>query len=128
MKKILKTSLIGILLFTFLLGMFQVVSNASSYSTQMSTLITDSDSATDSTGTVTKVNSVTGTIITAIRIIGVAVAVVMLLTVAMKYMTAAPGDKADIKKSAFQYVVGAIVLFGTVGLLEIISKFASGIK
>lgn len=128
MKKILKTSLIGILLFTFLLGMFQVVSNASGYSTQMSTLITDSDSATDSTGTVTKVNSVTGTIITAIRIIGVAVAVVMLLTVAMKYMTAAPGDKADIKKSAIQYVVGAIVLFGTVGLLEIISKFASGIK
>lgn len=128
MKKILKTSLIGILLFTLLLGMFQVVSNASGYSTQMSTLITDSDSATDSTGTVTKVNSVTGTIITAIRIIGVAVAVVMLLTVAMKYMTAAPGDKADIKKSAIQYVVGAIVLFGTVGLLEIISKFASGIK
>ena len=128
MKKILKTSLIGILLFTFLLGMFQVVSNASGYSTQMSTLITDSESATDSTGTVTKVNSVTGTIITAIRIIGVAVAVVMLLTVAMKYMTAAPGDKADIKKSAIQYVVGAIVLFGTVGLLEIISKFASGIK
>lgn len=128
MKKILKTSLIGILLFTFLLGMFQVVSNASGYSTQMSTLITDSDSATDSTGTVTKVNSVTATIITAIRIIGVAVAVVMLLTVAMKYMTAAPGDKADIKKSAIQYVVGAIVLFGTVGLLEIISKFASGIK
>ena len=76
MKKILKTSLIGILLFTFLLGMFQVVSNASGYSTQMSTLITDSDSATDSTGTVTKVNSVTGTIITAIRIIGVAVAVI----------------------------------------------------
>lgn len=127
MKNLVKISLIGILMFAFLFGMFQVVSNAG-YSDQMATLIQESDSASDDTGTVTKVNSITATIITSIRIIGIAVAVVMLLTVAMKYMTAAPGDKADIKKSAIQYVVGAIVLFGVVGILEIISKFSSGIK
>ena len=105
--------------------MFQVSSNAD-YASEMANLI-DEDYE-DNTDTTNKVNKITGTVITSIRIIGIAVAIVMLLTVAMKYMTAAPGDKADIKKSAIQYVVGAIVLFGVVGILEIINTFSSGIK
>lgn len=125
MKKILKLSLALLLIFSVFVGVFQVSSNAD-YASEMSTLITKNYS--DTTGTTDKVNTITGTVITSIRIIGIAVAIVMLLTVAMKYMTAAPGDKADIKKSAFQYVVGAIVLFGVVGILGIINKFSSGIK
>lgn len=125
MKKILKLSLALLLIFSVFVGVFQVSSNAD-YASEMSTLITKDYS--DTTGTTDKVNTITGTVITSIRIIGIAVAIVMLLTVAMKYMTAAPGDKADIKKSAFQYVVGAIVLFGVVGILGIINKFSSGIK
>ena len=125
MKKILKISLILVLMFSIFMGMFEVSSNAD-YASQMSNLIDKEYS--DSTGTTTTVNNITATIITSIRIIGVAVAIVMLLTVAMKYMTAAPGDKADIKKSAIQYVVGAIVLFGAVGILGIINKFSSAIK
>lgn len=127
MKKILKISLTIILVLSVLLIMLQTISRAS-YSDEMSGLITDSDSYSDSTGTVEKVNSVTGTVITVIRVVGICVAIVLLLTIAMKYMTAAPGDKADIKKSAIQYVVGAIVLFGVVGILGIISKFATVIK
>lgn len=125
MKKILKFSLALLLIFSVFVGMLEVSSNAD-YASEMSTLITKDYK--DTTGTTNKVNSITGTVITSIRIIGIAVAIVMLLTVAMKYMTAAPGDKADIKKSAFQYVVGAIVLFGVVGILGIINKFSSGIK
>ena len=108
--------------------MFAVLQTASNagYTDEMKTLI-DKDYS-DSTGTDAKVNEITATVITSIRIVGICVAIVMLLTVAMKYMTAAPGDKADIKKSSIQYVVGAIVLFGAVGLLSIISKFSSGIK
>ena len=52
----------------------------------------------------------------------------LLLTVAMKYMSSAPGDKADIKKSAVAYVVGAIVLFAVTGILTIIEQFAVVIK
>lgn len=127
MKKILKISLTLIIVLSVLFCVLQITSNAS-YSEKMSTLIGESENYADDTGTVNKVNSVTGTVITAIRVIGICVAVVMLLTIAMKYMTAAPGDKADIKKSAIQYVVGAIVLFGVVGILGIISKFATVIK
>ena len=43
-------------------------------------------------------------------------------------MVAAPGEKADIKKSSIQYVVGAIVLFGVVGILTIISNFATAVQ
>ena len=67
-------------------------------------------------------------IITIARIIAVGVAIVMLLTLAMKYMMAAPGDKAEIKKSAVIYVVGAIVLFAVGGILSIIQKFAENIS
>ena len=125
MKKILKFSLALILIFSVCIGVFQVSSNAD-YASEMANLI-DEDYE-DNTDTTNKVNKITGTVITSIRIIGIAVAIVMLLTVAMKYMTAAPGGKADIKKSAIQYVVGAIVLFGVVGILEIINTFSSGIK
>ena len=125
MKKILKISLAMLLIFCVFVGLFQVSSNAD-YASEMAGLITKEYN--DSTNTTNKVNTITGTIITSIRIIGVAIAIVMLLTLAMKYMTAAPGDKADIKKSAIQYVVGALVLFGAVGILDIISKFAVGIK
>ena len=76
----------------------------------------------------TVATNVVATVISSIRIIGVCFAVVMLLTVAMKYMSAAPGDKADIKKSAVAYVVGAIVLFAVTGILTIIEQFAVVIK
>jgi len=75
-----------------------------------------------------KVESVVGGIIHIARIIAIGVAVIMLIAVAMKYLTAAPGDKAEIKKHAVVYVVGAIVLFGASGILDIIANFAGGIK
>ena len=40
-------------------------------------------------------------------------------------MTAAPGEKADIKKHAIPYVVGAVIMFACTGILTIIENFAS---
>lgn len=76
----------------------------------------------------TKVSDVISVIITIIRIAGVCIAILMLLAIAMKYMTAAAGDKAEIKKSAVQYVVGAVVLFGAVGILGIINNFSKNVS
>lgn len=74
-----------------------------------------------------KAKSIVGAIISVVRIVAVGVAIIMLAFVAMKYMSSAPGDRADIKKHAIVYVVGAIVLFGGSGLLTIIQNFASNI-
>ena len=75
-----------------------------------------------------KASSVAGTVISVFQVVGVAIAIIMLLTLAMKYMMASPGDKADIKKHAVPYVIGAVCLFAASGILEILEKFAENIN
>lgn len=55
-----------------------------------------------------------------VKVVAVGIAVIMLVVLAIKYMTAAPGEKADIKKSAFTYVIGALLLFGGAAVLQMI--------
>lgn len=72
--------------------------------------------------------SFSGIVISVLRVVGATVAIVMLLVIAMKYMTSAPGDKADIKKHAVAYVIGAVILFGVSGILGILVEIAGAIK
>lgn len=125
MNKILKKILALVLTIIIMIGMLYV-SNATTHDNEMLSLIQKDWK--DTTNTTEKINPIMATVITAIRVAAVAIAVVMLLVIAMKYMTAAPGDRADIKKSAIVYVVGAIVLFGVTQILSIISNFALAIK
>ena len=121
---------IAIIMLTLLLSAFSYnVAFATGYSDQMKTLIGDAENTwNDTTGASKSVNSIVSTVITIVRIICVAVALIMLLVVAMKYMSAAPGEKAEIKKSAIVYVVGAIVLFAVTGILGLINQFATAVK
>lgn len=59
------------------------------------------------------------------QVIGIAIAVIMLIVLAIKYISAAPSDKAEIKKSATAYIVGAVVLFAASGIIQIIKNFAT---
>ena len=69
-----------------------------------------------------------GAIITVARVACTGIAVIMLIVLAIKYMSAAPSDRASIKKSAVQYTVGAMIMFAAAGILTIIQKFASTVK
>lgn len=60
-----------------------------------------------------------------VRTAGAAIAIIMLMTIAAKYIMASAGDRADIKKYAVNYVVGAIILFGTTGILGIVQDFVN---
>lgn len=60
-----------------------------------------------------------------VRTAGAAVAIIMLMTIAAKYIMASAGDRADIKKYAVNYVIGAIILFGTTGILGIVQDFVN---
>lgn len=64
------------------------------------------------------------TVLSVARVVCVAIAIVMLLTIAMKYMMSAPGDRADIKKHSVNYVIGAFILFGVNGILSIINNIS----
>ena len=53
-----------------------------------------------------------------------AAAVILLIMLGVKYMTASPDGKAEIKKSAVQYVVGAALVFAAGAILGIIKTTA----
>lgn len=73
------------------------------------------------------VNTIAGAIISVMRIICVGVALIMLMVLAIKYMASAPGERAEIKKSAVQYVIGAVVFMGAGGILTLINTFMTGV-
>ena len=80
--------------------------------------------ATDDGGLADTTQTVVGTIIDIIQIVGAGIAIIMTTYVAIKYMSAAPSEKADFKKSATGLIVGAVVLFAASGILTIIANFA----
>lgn len=53
------------------------------------------------------------------QVVAIGVGAIMLVALAMKYMVAAPSDKAEIKKHAVIYLVGACIAFGCSGLVQI---------
>ena len=69
-----------------------------------------------------KVTNTAGQILTIVRIVGMAVAVIMLTIL----VAASPNEKADYKKGMTVYVVGAVLLFGASALLSVIQKFVEG--
>lgn len=73
------------------------------------------------------VNNAIGIILGVVQVVAAGVAVIMLIVLAIKYISASPEGKADIKKSAAQYVVGAVLLFGATGILGIVRTFALNI-
>ena len=86
------------------------------------------DNATDNTNTAKTVRTVMGSALVVVQVVGMGVAVIMLVVLAIKYISAAPGDKAEIKKHAVIYVVGAVILFAASGIIQIIKQFASNIQ
>ena len=75
-----------------------------------------------------EVSNIAGMVIYVIQIIAFAAAVIMLMFVGIKFLTASPEGKAEIKKTAVIYVVGAILLFAASGILLIIRNLATNIS
>ena len=50
--------------------------------------------------------------------------IVMLSILGMKYMYSSPGERAEIKKHAVIYVIGAFILFAVPGIIRIIIEFS----
>ena len=65
------------------------------------------------------------TALTIIRIIATGVSIIMLTYIGMKYMTAAASERAELKKTAVIYVLGAVLVFGAQAILGIIDSFVN---
>lgn len=121
-KKIISVVLVFALLFTIIHSttVFGAYNWISKINTQAG--------ATDSSNVSSSVNNIAQAIITIVRVVCVGVAITMLVVLAIKYMVSAPGDRATIKKHAAVYIVGAVIMFASSGILGIIQSFASNVK
>lgn len=81
----------------------------------------------DDGGASDSISRIIAAIINMVQIVGMGVAIIMLVVLAIKYISAAPGDKAEIKKHAVVYIVGSIVLFAATGILQIVKQFATNV-
>ena len=68
--------------------------------------------------------SVTGAILSVVKYVATGIALIMIVVIAAKYMLASAGDRADIKKHAVAYVTGAMILFGSAAIVNLIQNFA----
>ena len=76
----------------------------------------------------TKTTSIMGAAVGIVKIVAAGIAVVMLLVLAMKYMMAAPSDRAEIKKHAVVYVAGALIMFGVSAILQFIQNLSTKLE
>ena len=68
-----------------------------------------------------------GLILSAVRIVAVSLSLIILTWLGIKYMSAAPSEKANIKGQLITFAIGAIVVVASTSILELVRKFAQSI-
>lgn len=76
----------------------------------------------------TSINNIASQILFVVQMIAIAVATIMLIVLGIKYITASPDGKAEIKKSAWIYVVGAFAIFASSFLVGLLKNLFTGLK
>lgn len=120
-KRIMRVISIVLVAAFALMMLSQVALAASASETDVSQMFSGK---TDNSGASNAVTNIIGSIINIAQIIGMGVAVIMLVVLAIQYISAAPEGKAEIKKNSTIYIVGAIILFSAAAILQIVKNFA----
>ena len=126
MKMLKKMVIYCIIILLICLTICSIYNYTYTYATSQSGVIksTFKGGSGDSLGTTKQTaTNIISTILDVVRLVGAAVAVIILIVIACKYIIASAGDRADIKKYAINYVIGAIILFATTGILSLIKQF-----
>lgn len=67
-------------------------------------------------------------IVTIMQTIGIVVAVVVLLVLGIKYMMGSAEEKAEYKKTMIPYIVGAILIFASTTIVNVVYQLANGLN
>ena len=78
-----------------------------------------------SSGDMGSIADVGGKIIYVLQFLGYTVAVIMLAVMGIKYMMAAPNEKADIKTKLTPYLIGTLLIFAGSTMLKIIYRIVT---
>ena len=73
------------------------------------------------------ISNVAGMIIGTLQVIGVAISIIILIVIGLKYMTGSIEEKAEYKKTMIPYLVGAVLIFGASALAGVVFDFATSI-
>lgn len=73
---------------------------------------------------VSAAQTIIGTVLDVVRMVGIGVALIILTYIGIKIMTASPNERANIKQYSINYIIGAFILIGGVTILTIIKNFA----
>lgn len=80
------------------------------------------------TKTLDTTRSILGIVLNSVRNIGLAVAIIILTVIGIKFMIASPSERANIKQYSMNYVIGAFFLIGAAGIIKIVQEVAKEIK
>ena len=69
-----------------------------------------------------------GYIVGTIQVIGVIVAIVVLLVLGIKYMTGSAEERAEYKKTMIPYLVGAVLIFASTTIVNVVYNLANGLN
>lgn len=119
-KKILIILIEIIFIFSIYSSMF--LSNATQFGKDNVTSLYSGD-VSQVTDAKTATIDIISAILNTIRVASAGIAVVILIVLACKYMMASAGDRADIKKYAVNYIIGAFIMFGATTITSIIKLF-----
>lgn len=75
-----------------------------------------------------KIEDITSKILTVISNIGIAVSVIILAAIGVKYMIGSIEERAEYKKDLIPYVIGAVMLFGITTVMKIVMAIGDKIN
>ena len=121
MKKFLKTSIIFVIAIMIILS--TTVVNAALTPGSLK------PTAGDLTGNgVASIGDMGRKVVGIVQTVGVVVAVVILLVLGIKYMMGSAEEKAEYKKSMIPYIVGAVLIFASTTVVNIVYEFATSLS
>ena len=122
MKKQVKILSIALIVLTVLLAISNVVL-ATDIPGKIDTIAKgNADANTD------KVVNLGATIVTIMQTVGIVVAVVVLLILGIKYMMGSAEEKAEYMKTMIPYLVGAILIFASTTIVNVVYNIANGVN
>ncbi len=120
MKKQVKVLSIALIVLTVLLAISNIV-----LATDIPGKI-DQIAQGNSTVNTDKVVNLGATIVTIMQTVGIVVAVVVLLVLGIKYMMGSAEEKAEYKKTMIPYLVGAVLIFASTTIVNVVYNIANG--
>lgn len=74
-----------------------------------------------------KITSVIGVVLTVVRTVAIGISIIMITYLGIKYMSAAPSEKANIKNQLITFTIGAVIIVSATAILDIMQDFATNV-